>query len=165
MKAALVWILVAGAFNAGAYARDEEQRGPKQPIEFNHKLHVSRLKQPCGMCHAPSEGGEMVDMPEVSKCLQCHASIAPKSPAEQKLAAFAKQNRDVDWARVYQIPTFVRFDHRQHAQAGVKCESCHGPVAERVTLWREHDLSMGSCISCHRESHASLDCGSCHEPR
>ena len=107
----------------------------------------------------------MVDMPEVSKCMGCHSAIAPKSQAEQKLAAFAKQNRDVDWTRVYQIPTFVRFDHRQHAQAGVKCESCHGPVAQRVTLWQEHDMSMGSCMSCHRETHASLDCGSCHEPR
>jgi Class III cytochrome C family/Cytochrome c7 and related cytochrome c len=160
------FVLVAlCAFSLGAHAQNEEQRGPKQPVEFNHKLHAGQLKQPCQLCHAPSEGGEMVDMPEVSKCMQCHSAIAPRSKAEGKLAAFAKQDRDVDWTRVYQIPTFVRFSHSQHAQAGVKCESCHGPVAQRVTLWQEHDVSMGSCMNCHRQMHASLDCGSCHEPR
>ncbi len=153
------------ALSAVIYAQEAEGHGPKQPIEFNHKLHVSQLKQPCGMCHAPVEGGEMVDMPEVSKCMGCHSAIAPKSQAEQKLTAFAKQNRDVDWVRIYQIPTFVRFNHHQHAHAGVKCESCHGPVATRVALWQEHDMSMGSCMNCHREMRASLDCGSCHEPR
>ena len=164
MRAKIIAVVLC-LFRAGAYAQDEEQQGPKQPIEFNHKLHVSQLKQPCQLCHAPSEGGEMVDMPEVSKCLQCHSAIAPKSKAEEKLAAFGKQSRDVDWVRVYQIPTFVRFNHQRHAGAGVKCESCHGPVATRVALRQERDMSMGSCVSCHRETHASLDCGSCHEPR
>ena len=142
-----------------------EPPGPKQPLEFNHKLHVTDLKQPCVSCHANRDLGELVDMPEVSKCWQCHSALPPKTKAEQKLAAFAKQGREVDWVRVYQIPSYVRFDHRQHAQAGVKCETCHGPVAERAQLWKERDMSMGSCMNCHRENHASLDCGSCHEPR
>jgi hypothetical protein len=59
----------------------------------------------------------------------------------------------------------VRFDHRQHAKAGVQCETCHGPVGQRVRLSQERDMSMGSCMNCHRETHASLDCGSCHEVR
>jgi Class III cytochrome C family/Cytochrome c7 and related cytochrome c len=164
VKSTLAFV-VLGALSLGAYAQNEQQHGPKQPIEFNHKLHVGQLKQPCQLCHAPSEGGEMVDMPEVSKCMQCHSAIAPRSKPEGKLAAFAKQNRDVDWVRVYQIPTFVRFSHAQHTQVGVRCESCHGLVAQRATLWQEHDMSMGSCMNCHRQMHASLDCGSCHEPR
>ena len=142
-----------------------QSMGPKQPIEFNHKLHTSNLKAPCKMCHPNSDPGEMMGMPEISTCMQCHSAIEAKAAGERKLAAFAKQNRDVDWVRIYQIPTFVRFDHRQHIQAGVKCETCHGPVAERQQLWQEHDMSMGSCMNCHRATHASLDCGSCHEPR
>jgi Zn ribbon nucleic-acid-binding protein len=138
---------------------------PKQPIEFNHKLHVTDQKLACASCHAETERGELVDIPDVPKCMSCHAGIAPRTPAEQKLAAFAKQNRDVDWVRVYQIPTFVRFSHRQHAQAGAQCDVCHGPVASRVALSRERQLTMGECMSCHRETKASIDCGSCHEPR
>lgn len=142
-----------------------EPPGPKQPIEFNHQLHVTNLKQPCALCHANREPGELVDMPEVSQCWQCHSAIPAKSNAERKLAAFAKQGREVDWLRVYQIPSYVRFDHRQHAKAGVQCETCHGPVGQRVRLSQERDMSMGSCMNCHRETHASLDCGSCHEGR
>jgi Zn ribbon nucleic-acid-binding protein len=149
--------------NAGAVGT--EQDAPKQPIPFNHKLHAGTLKQSCTSCHADTNPGELVDMPEVSKCMACHSNISPKTPGEQKLAAFAKQNRDLDWVRVYQIPTFVKFSHRQHEQAGAKCETCHGAVAQRVTLWQEKEMSMGTCMTCHRETNASLDCGSCHQPR
>jgi Cytochrome c7 and related cytochrome c/Class III cytochrome C family len=145
--------------------QEEQGRGPKQPIPFNHNLHVQKLTQPCTSCHANRDPGEMVDMPDTAQCLQCHSAIPPKTPGEAKLAAFGKLDRQIDWVRVYQIPTFVRFDHRQHAQANVKCEACHGPVAQRVTLWKEKETSMGSCMECHRTMHASLDCGSCHEPR
>jgi cytochrome c7-like protein/class III cytochrome C family protein len=141
------------------------QPGPKQPIEFNHKLHVTDLKQRCVSCHADRDPGELVSMPEVSACWQCHSTIPAQSKAEQKLAAFAKQGREVDWVRVYQIPSYVRFDHRQHAKADVACEKCHGAVGQRVRLWKEQDMSMGSCMNCHRQMHASLDCGSCHAVR
>ena len=148
-----------------SHAFQSESQAPKQPIEFNHKLHATDLKQTCASCHAETDGGELVDMPDVPKCMSCHASIGPRKSAEQKLAAFAKQNRDVDWVRVYQIPTVVRFSHRQHTQAGTKCNVCHGPVGTRVNLSREKQLSMGECMTCHRENQASIDCGSCHEPR
>ncbi|HEY6987734.1 MAG TPA: cytochrome c3 family protein [Bryobacteraceae bacterium] len=142
-----------------------EPPGPKQPIEFNHKLHVTDLKQPCALCHADRDPGELVAMPEVSDCWRCHATIQRKSGAEHKLAAFAKQSREVDWVRVYQIPSYVRFDHRRHANAGVQCEACHGAVGQRLRLWQEREMSMGSCMNCHRQMHASLDCGSCHSVR
>lgn len=161
--ALIVMLIIAGHLRV--FAQEEQSRAPKQPIAFNHKLHVTTLKQPCQLCHANPDPGEMVDMPDTPQCLQCHTAIPPKTQAEEKLAAFGKQNREIDWVRIYQIPTFVRFDHRQHAQAGVKCEACHGEVAQRVTLSKERDLSMGWCMNCHRAMHASLDCGSCHEPR
>lgn len=163
-RIAATWLLFT-TFSATSSALQANADAPKQPIKFNHKVHVTNQKQACVSCHAETDGGELVDMPDVSKCMSCHALITPRTAAEQKLTAFAKQNRDVDWARVYQIPTFVRFSHRQHAQAGTKCDVCHGPVGTRVTLRREKQLSMGECMTCHRESNASIDCGSCHEPR
>ena len=156
---ALIAVTVALAQEAG------DQSAPKQPVPFSHKLHVSDLKQPCKSCHGNPDPGEMVDMPEAAKCMSCHSGIQPKTAGERKLAAFAKQNRDLDWARVYQIPTFVRFSHRQHTEAGVTCEGCHGPVSQRVELWQERPMTMGSCMDCHRQMKASLDCGSCLEPR
>ena len=165
MRTALVsaWLFCMAL--PAAYALQAGIEPPKQPLEFNHKVHVTDQKQTCSSCHAETGSGELVDLPGVPKCMTCHASIAPRTSAEKKLAAFAKQNRDVDWVRVYQIPTFVRFSHRQHAQAGTKCDVCHGPVESRVSLRREKQLSMGECMTCHRETNASIDCGSCHEPR
>jgi hypothetical protein len=158
-------LLLSTVLCATSYGWQAEPDAPKQPIEFNHKLHSAGGKQACTTCHAETESGELVDIPDVPKCMSCHSSITPRTSAEQKLAAFAKQNRDADWVRVYQIPTFVRFSHRQHAQAGTQCDVCHGPVATRTSLRREKQLSMGECMTCHRENNASIECGSCHEPR
>jgi hypothetical protein len=164
VKFARIITLIAISCLSGA-GQESEQSGPKQPIPFNHHLHVTTLKQPCKSCHADLDPGELVDIPDTAQCMQCHSAIEPKTQAEKKLVAFAKQNRNIDWVRVYRIPTFVQFDHRQHAQAGVECDACHGPVRERTALWQEKDLSMGSCMNCHRVMRASLDCSSCHEPR
>jgi hypothetical protein len=164
VKLALTVMLLAGV-PLFAYAQDASRNAPRQPIPFNHQLHVTTLKQACKTCHADRDPGEMVGMPDTAQCLQCHSNIEPKDQGEKKLAAFGKTNRQIDWVRIYQIPTFVQFDHRQHSQANVKCEACHGQVETSVALWQEMDVSMGSCMACHRTMQASLDCGSCHSPR
>ena len=55
------------------------------------------------------------------------------------------------------------FSHKLHTDAGAKCETCHGPVAERDVLKKEVETNMGSCMSCHQKNKASNDCGTCHE--
>ena len=96
-------------------------------------------------------------------CMQCHAAVKTGSPDIQKLAAFAKNGREIRWARVYEIPSYVNFSHRTHLAAGNTCEECHGKVAEREALFREGDVSMGGCMNCHRAKKASIDCTYCHE--
>lgn len=103
--------------------------------------------------------------PAAAKCMSCHASVKKDSPHIQKVASFARDGREIPWARVYQIPSYVAFSHRAHKEAGAECQTCHGPVAERDVLWRETDISMGGCMDCHRKTKASNDCTYCHEPR
>ena len=86
-------------------------------------------------------------------------------PAIQKLAAFADRKEPVPWVRVYQIPGYVFFSHKEHLATGATCETCHGRVPERERLFRETDISMGGCMNCHRANRASLDCTFCHEQR
>ena len=152
---------------AGISSAAQEQGGqaPRQPIEFNHRLHAGTLKVQCKMCHPNADPGETMGLPEVSTCMQCHSAIAPKNEAMQKLQAFAKQDRDVDWVRIYQIPSYVTFNHRTHLNTGATCETCHGAVAQRTALFKEKEISMGACMDCHREKQASIDCGYCHAPR
>jgi hypothetical protein len=67
--------------------------------------------------------------------------------------------------RIYQIPSYVAFSHKTHLETGAKCVKCHGDVAQRDVLTKEGDISMGACMTCHRENKASNDCGFCHELR
>ncbi len=138
---------------------------PEQPIPYSHKLHVGTLKLKCNMCHPNKDPGEIMGIPQASTCMQCHSSVKTDSPAIQKLADYAKSSRQIRWARVYEIPTYVMFSHKAHLEAGNTCQECHAQVAERDQLFREADISMGGCMTCHRMKKASNDCSFCHEPR
>lgn len=142
-----------------------QKPAPAQPIAFNHKVHARDLKLKCKLCHPNSGSGETMQIAKASACMQCHSAIKTDSPEIQKLAAFAKSDRDIPWVRVYEIPSYVSFSHKTHLDAGNTCDNCHGPVAERGLLAREGDISMGGCMNCHRLKRVSIDCTFCHEQR
>jgi hypothetical protein len=137
---------------------------PIQPVPYSHKQHLA-LGLKCKECHSMPDPGEMMGIPEASKCMTCHRSIKKDSSAIQKLAAFARAGRPIPWVRVCQIPSYVEFSHKAHLDAGAACETCHGPVAERDQVAREVDISMTGCMNCHRANKASLACTSCHDER
>jgi hypothetical protein len=141
-----------------------EVEAPVQPIPYSHKQHLA-LGLKCKECHAMPDPGEIMGIPEGSKCMTCHGSIKKDSPAIQKLATFARAGRRVPWIRVYEIPSYVEFSHKRHLDSGAACETCHGPVAERDRIAREVDISMTGCMDCHRANKATLACTSCHEER
>ncbi|MBV8819319.1 MAG: hypothetical protein JO022_13240 [Acidobacteriaceae bacterium] len=136
---------------------------PEQPLPFSHKTHAGVAKIFCKTCHPNPDPGETMTIAGAQKCMQCHSAIKTESPAIQKLAAYAKEGRDVKWVRVYAIPSYVNFSHRSHLQSGNTCQECHGPVATRDQLAKEGDISMGGCMNCHRLKKASIDCTFCHE--
>ncbi|HET9088067.1 MAG TPA: cytochrome c3 family protein [Acidobacteriaceae bacterium] len=136
--------------------------GPVQPVPFSHKQHAGTLQLPCEFCHAPSRTGETVKIPQAAMCMQCHETMATSNPGVQKLASYAKDNRTIPWVRVYELPSFVSFSHKRHLKAGATCQQCHGPVAERVQLYQESDISMTGCMNCHRAKNASIGCNTCH---
>ncbi len=136
---------------------------PRQPIPFSHKIHAGKLELKCELCHLNPDPGERMGVVAASSCMQCHSEIGIGKPAIEKLASFAKNNREIRWARVYEIPTDVLFSHRAHLAAENMCKDCHGQVTERDELYLEGDISMGGCINCHRTKQASIDCTFCHE--
>ena len=95
--------------------------------------------------------------------MNCHQSIQQESPEIRNLAQFQKSGESIPWKRVYQLPPFVFFSHQKHLAAAVKCDTCHGPVGERESLWQERDISMTACVECHKLRQASLECNSCHD--
>ena len=152
-------ILALLVISAGAQTSPQEP--PKQPISFSHKTHAD-AKMECKTCHSNPDPGEVMGIERPSACMSCHKEVKHESPAIQKLAGFVKKD-EIKWARVYLLPSFVRFSHRVHTEAGYNCEECHGPVATRDLLARERDISQVGCVACHRAAKAGLGCTFCHE--
>lgn len=137
--------------------------GPGQPISFSHKKHIGDAKMGCNDCHEPSRNGSTLAMPQPTKCMLCHAAIATDKPDIKRLADMAKNEENVQWVRIYRVPSFVTFSHKTHTTAGAQCQDCHGPVAEREVMTKEKDLSMGGCIACHTQKSAPTTCDTCHQ--
>ena len=133
-----------------------------QPVPFSHKLHTNAGIK-CDSCHQLSESGGRMQIPNLAQCLLCHQTVAKGRPAIRELVQLQKQGRDISWVRVYRLPDFVFFSHRQHIHANVNCEVCHGAVGGQNVLRQEKDISMVSCVNCHNLYKASVTCGRCHD--
>jgi formate-dependent nitrite reductase cytochrome c552 subunit len=134
-----------------------------QPIAYSHKQHIA-MGLACTDCHSSADIGTAATIPSVQKCMLCHAKVAATKPEIQKLAAFAKSGREVPWERVYGFPreADVKFNHGAHFRANVACSVCHGDMTQATTAQLLVKHNMGTCLSCHRQSHAPEDCAACH---
>jgi mono/diheme cytochrome c family protein len=135
---------------------------PKQPIPFDHHMHVGFGLQ-CSVCHTNSTQTAEMSLPQASTCMTCHAAVAADKPAIKKLAAFARSGQPIPWVRVFPLTAGVQFKHDVHVRAGVPCASCHGQVDREHAVSETTALtSMATCISCHQAQHARTDCATCH---
>jgi Zn ribbon nucleic-acid-binding protein len=147
---------------AASASQAEALRGPVQPVPFSHQEHAGTLKMPCQYCHTPSRSGETLLIPRAQFCMQCHQTVGTDNPGVQKLAQYANMDRTIPWVRIYELPSFVSFSHKVHLQHGATCEECHVQVAQRIRLYKESDISMATCVNCHREKQGSTGCSTCH---
>ena len=146
----------------GASAQTATKLAPEQPIPFSHKAHADAQLE-CHLCHSNPDPGITMGIAASATCMPCHKTVKPESPAIRKLATFAKSKHDIRWVRVYQVPSFIKFSHRLHIEAGNDCEDCHGPVATRDQLAVERDTTQIGCVACHKAKHAAVGCGTCHD--
>jgi len=182
LLATLVLVAVTSLSRQPAVAK-----APTQPINFPHNVHVQQYRIDCQYCHADARRSEYAGLPSVSRCMGCHKITAADRPEIKKLAEYATRNEPIPWVRVWKIPEFTYFPHKAHVRAGVRCQTCHGPVETMTTVSAETGqqlgndllnlvglkpppplLTMGWCIECHRRenathgTHAPLDCVTCH---
>jgi len=135
---------------------------PTQPLPYSHKTHLA-LKIGCQFCHTNPDPGQLMTFPATSTCMTCHQSVATDSPAIKKLAEFDRSHQAIPWARVYKVLPGVKWGHRFHLAAGLKCQNCHGPVQEMPAMYEKTSVTtMGVCISCHEKNHAKTVCSTCH---
>jgi hypothetical protein len=161
---AFLFSLLAAAAAAQAPNARYVPPPPAQPVPFNHKQHLA-FGLECKNCHEMPEPGDFAGLPSAAKCMSCHAAVKKDSAAVQRLAAFHKDGKPVPWARVYRIPDYVFFSHKEHVDHRVLCEDCHGPVRELEVMRKVKDTSMAACMDCHRSRNVSIACDFCHEMR
>lgn len=140
--------------------------GPvRQPLPFNHALHIEDVGAACSDCHIYVETGMRATIPNLQVCSDCHEEAIGESADEAWLTEQISSDTPIPWQKLYHVPDHVFFSHRRHtAVAQIECQTCHGPMAERTSPPNRPlvNLSMDFCMSCHRQSGASNDCISCH---
>ena len=162
-----------------AAALDEDTPGLVQPIPFSHKHHAGQFGIDCQYCHSGTDRSPSAGVPSVETCMGCHLQF-PASYDElsgiKTLKEHWEKQEPIEWLQVHRLPEHVQFRHNRHLQAEpeVKCQLCHGPVAEFDKIFVFEDtkwwpwglptqtLEMGWCVQCHREKKVSQDCYTCH---
>lgn len=129
---------------------------PRQPIEYSHAMHAGELGIDCRYCHSTVEKAAHAAIPTSQTCMNCHGMIRTKSQKITPLLENDAANRPIEWVRVHNLPRFVYFDHSSHVNRGVACFSCHGRVDKMAVVQQDKPLSMGWCLSCHRNPDAYL---------
>jgi len=146
---------------------------PTQPIAFSHQKHAGDNQIACMYCHFAADRGRHAGIPPTQLCMNCHSKIKNDSAEIQKIEHALASGHNIRWTKVHHLPDFVYFNHSQHVSvAKLDCQKCHGPVETMEVMRQENDLSMGWCISCHRDnqiappndhkSAAGGDCSKCH---
>ena len=139
-----------------------EHPAPAQPLPYSHKTHLAVGLQ-CKLCHTNPDPGKLMTFPATAVCMTCHTTVGKDKPAIKQLAGFAKSGKPIPWVRVYAITPGVTWTHRKHVDAGLKCDTCHGQVAQMEAMSQTTSVtSMGVCITCHEQNKAATTCQTCH---
>ena len=162
----------------------------KQPIAFNHVLHVQDQGMSCEQCHFLREDGTFSGLPTTAACAECHSEVLGSDPEEALFVQnYVQTGREIqgEWLVYQKQPDNVFFSHAAHlgdldtaASTAEVCSRCHLDVSAMTTppVYKENRLSgysqntmlMWDCERCHAETklrdpqtHASNACFVCHK--
>lgn len=138
-----------------------EGYAPDQPIKFSHLVHAGEQDIDCQYCHSITKFSPSAGIPGNNTCLNCHNVVREGSNSGRfeinKIHRAEASGRAVEWIRIHKLPDHSFFNHSLHVNAGgVECQDCHGPVETMDILKQYEDLSMGWCLTCHRDSHVDF---------
>jgi hypothetical protein len=122
----------------------------EQPVQFSHQHHAGELGIDCRYCHTTVESLAYAGMPPTQTCMNCHKEIWRDSDFLAPVRASYRDDKSLEWTKVYDLPGYVYFNHSAHVTKGIGCESCHGDVTRMNVLWQQPTLNMEWCLDCHR---------------
>src|SRR5215510_15458106 len=121
-----------------------------QPVPFSHKHHVSGIGIDCRYCHTSVEKSSFAGIPPTKTCMNCHSQLWTNAPILEPVRASFRDDTNLNWIRVNDLPDFVYFNHQIHVRQGVGCATCHGAVDKMPLMLQAKPLLMEWCLDCHR---------------
>jgi hypothetical protein len=121
-----------------------------QPVQFSHAHHVGGVGLDCRYCHTSVEKSAFAGIPPTKTCMNCHSQLWTNAPILEPVRASFRDNKNLNWIRVNDLPDFVYFNHQIHIKQGVGCVTCHGPVDKMPLMYQAQPLLMEWCLDCHR---------------
>ncbi len=145
----------------------------RQPIAFNHEIHVGKRGIPCTDCHVGARTGARATLPPITRCLLCHMKPQGDGPneREQVVREIALAGHTLEWDQALRLPDHVYFSHVRHVVvARLDCLDCHADMPHRTSPPPERRVvSRSEGIACHEEfadrpaaRRATVDCAACH---
>ena len=107
------------------------QKELKQPIAFNHVLHVDEQGIDCAQCHFTGPDGQFSGVPTTATCAVCHAEVIGNDPEEIRFVQdYVQTGREIrpEWLVYLKQPDNVFFSHTVHSVD--RCVTCHTEYAE-----------------------------------
>ena len=156
------------------------------PLNFDHAMHVDEMGLDCDFCHDTAadsttskdrlipeepiclgchEAGVAADEGEASgECSTCHRSYTPQYPEG---ADRSDTGTALNPPPHMVVPTpHIKMNHKVHIDKGISCETCHREVPGITLATRENALPvMGTCLTCHDNKAAPMDCVTCHQEK
>jgi hypothetical protein len=143
----IAWIIFSLMRSSWATRQDEFV---EQPVQFSHAHHVGGMGIDCRYCHTSVENSSFAGIPPTRTCMNCHLEIWSTAPILEPVRASYRDNRNLTWIRVNDLPDFVYFNHQIHVRQGVGCATCHGRIDQMPLTYQAASLLMEWCLDCHR---------------
>ena len=151
----------------------------KQPIDFNHVVHVDAVDDGCESCHFFRDDGSYAGVPKLEQCVDCHEEAQGDSADEAKFVEeYVAKGKEVPWLIYSKQPDCVFFSHAAHVKgAELECSVCHGDIGESESLkvyesnrltgvsrdvwgkniggFKKHTydrMKMDDCAECHKKT-------------
>ena len=122
----------------------------EQPVQFSHAHHVGGVGLDCRYCHTSVEKSAFAGIPPTKTCMNCHSQLWTNAPILEPVRASFRNDTNLTWIRVNDLPDFVYFNHQIHVKQGVGCVTCHGQVDKMPLMYQAKSLLMEWCLDCHR---------------
>lgn len=149
----------------------------RQPIDFNHSIHVEQVENGCESCHIFREDGTFAGVPKLAQCSDCHQEVQGDSTNEKVFVEeYVLEGKEVPWLIYSKQPDCVFFSHTAHVKkVKMECAVCHGGIGKSTSLkqYEENRITgysrdiWGKSIAGIKENSWDRmkmdDCAKCHE--